>query len=171
MEQAELQSQQSKSGVACMVDFPRHRIHPPAGDTPDHRIILHVQKQEEVDLHPSHTQSLRLTPRRSMLRQTWWVQSAANRHLRERAGESVQDESESLAVALADSLTENVDDDLVGHELSTLHDGTHFREVVHAGTEDVAGAKVNQLVPCHQHLALRALATSRSTRYDDTLPA
>ncbi len=90
--------------------------------------------------------------------------------LRAVAREAVEDEAVA-AVLGADAVDDQVDDELVGHQLAAVHvalrGDAQLGAVLHRGAQDVAGCHVGQAKVVLQAGGLRAFAGTRRPEEDE----
>ena len=84
--------------------------------------------------------------------------------LRDGAGHTVQDETIGT-VCLRQTILQNADDDLIGHQRTGVHEAlgfqAHLGAFLHSRTQDVAGADGRNVQLCADDLCLCALAGAR----------
>mmetsp|Transcript_26849 Transcript_26849/g.42417 ORF Transcript_26849/g.42417 Transcript_26849/m.42417 type:complete len:234 (+) Transcript_26849:237-938(+) len=92
--------------------------------------------------------------------------------LHQRAGETVQDESE-FAVGFADAIPDDADDDVVGDESSSLHDGggleTDLRFGGDGGAKHVARGELGDAEEILDFRAVRSLSSAWWTKKDHNI--
>ena len=85
------------------------------------------------------------------------------------AGHAVQDEAVG-AVGLCQTLLQDADDDLIGHQCAGVHEAlclqAHLGAILHGSTQDVAGADGGDVQLCADDLGLRALTGTRCAQQD-----